>query len=237
MTAPLLAVEGLAKRFRLHLQGGAEIDVFRDLSFAVAPGEVVAVSGPSGMGKSSLLKLIYGTYRADAGAIRVRAGDAVVDVATAPPREIVALRRETLGYVTQFLRVIPRVPALDVVAEPLIERDVAPEAARARAAELLRALGVPERLWALSPVTFSGGEQQRINIARGFAARYPLMLLDEPTASLDAANRERVLALVAQAREAGTAMLCIFHDQEERARVATREIDLAAGRAGDPPAE
>ena len=149
-------------------------------------------------------------------------------VPVAPPREIIDLRRETLGYVTQFLRVIPRVPALDVVAEPLIDRGVEPEAARARAMSLLRALDVPERLWSLSPATFSGGEQQRINIARGFAAHHPLMLLDEPTASLDAQNRERVLALIAQAREAGAAMLCIFHDQSERERVASREIDLAS---------
>ena len=225
---PLLSVSGLAKRFRLHLQGGVAIDVFRNLSLTLEPGEVVAVTGPSGMGKSSLLKLIYGTYRANAGSILVRHAGGTVDIARAEPRDIIAVRQSTIGYVTQFLRVIPRVPAIDVVAEPLLDRGVDRDEARARAVTLLRRLNVPERLWALSPLTFSGGEQQRINIARGFAAPYPILLLDEPTASLDEDNRARVLSLVEEARAAGSAILCIFHDADDRAQVATRELPLRA---------
>jgi alpha-D-ribose 1-methylphosphonate 5-triphosphate synthase subunit PhnL len=226
--SPLLSVSGLAKRFRLHLQGGAEIEVFRNLSLTLDPGEVVAVTGPSGMGKSSLLKLVYATYRANAGSIAVRHDCGIVDLTRAEPREIVEVRRHTIGYVTQFLRVIPRVPAIDVVAEPLLERGVDRSKAIARASYLLDRLSVPERLWSLSPLTFSGGEQQRINIARGFAAHYPVLLLDEPTASLDDDNRGRVLSLVQEARAAGVAILCIFHDAADRAKVATREFSLTA---------
>lgn len=226
--ASLLCVSGLAKRFRLHLQGSVEIDVFRNLSLNLDPGEVVAVTGPSGMGKSSLLKLIYGTYRASAGSITVRHSGRRVDITRAEPREIIAVRQLTIGYVTQFLRVIPRVPAIEVVAEPLLDRGMKRAEALARAAELLNRLSIPERLWTLSPLTFSGGEQQRINIARGFAAPYPVLLLDEPTASLDDDNRARVLSLVEEASAAGSAILCIFHDAGDRARVATREFRLDA---------
>ena len=102
------------------------------------------------------------------------------------------VRRDTIGYVSQFLRTVPRVSALDVVAEPLVARGVDRDAARDRARELLARLNLPERLWALPPATFSGGEQQRVNIARGFITDHPILLLDEPTASLDANNREVV---------------------------------------------
>ena len=151
-----------------------------------------------------------------------------MDLVQAEPREIIALRRETLGYVSQFLRVVPRVPTLDVVAEPLRAVGETEEAAKARAAELLAMLNIPETLWSLSPTTFSGGEQQRVNIARGFAHTYPAMLLDEPTASLDAKNRETVLSLIEEAKSRGAAIVGIFHDEAARARVADREIDVTS---------
>jgi alpha-D-ribose 1-methylphosphonate 5-triphosphate synthase subunit PhnL len=224
--AQLLRIEHLAKRFVLHQQGGVSIPVFEDFSEQVAAGEAVAVTGPSGRGKSSLLKLIYGSYRASAGAIRVLSGGDWKDVVTAAPREVLALRRDTIGYVTQFLRVIPRVPAERIVAEPLIDRGVPEEEALPRARELLGRLNIPERLWHLSPMTFSGGEQQRVNIARGFAAHFPVLLLDEPTASLDAENRARVLELIGEARLAGSAIIGVFHDAHERRLACTREIAL-----------
>ncbi len=148
------------------------------------------------------------------------------DVATAEPRQIIALRRHTLGYVSQFLRVVPRVPTLDVVAEPLLALGAPAGEARDRAAGLLRRLNIPERLWSLSPTTFSGGEQQRVNIARGFAHAYPALLLDEPTASLDAANREVVLTLIEEAKARGAAILGIFHDEGARGRVCDRLVDV-----------
>jgi len=222
----VLKISRLAKQFRLHLQGGVRIPVFDDLALELQQGEALAVTGPSGKGKSSLLKLIYGTYKAGGGEILVRHEHDWLDLAHAEPRQVLAVRRQTIGYVTQFLRVIPRIPALDIVAEPLLERGVAAEEARGRAASLLERLNIPARLWSLSPMTFSGGEQQRVNIARGFAAPYPILLLDEPTASLDEENKARVLAMISEARAQGSAIIGIFHDAVDRKAVCTREFDL-----------
>lgn len=226
-----LRAEGLAKGFTLHLQGGVEIPVLRDTGIEVAPGECVALSGPSGAGKSTLMRLLQGNYGADAGSILVRRPDGgVADLAAASAREVIALRRDTIGHVSQFLRVIPRVPAIEIVAEPLVARGMARERARVRASALLHRLNLPERLHALPPATFSGGEQQRVNLARGFAADFPLMLLDEPTASLDAANREVVIALIGEAKARGAALVGIFHDAEVRDRVADRVLEVAPRR-------
>jgi alpha-D-ribose 1-methylphosphonate 5-triphosphate synthase subunit PhnL len=219
---PMIAIDGLSKRFTLHNQGGASIPVMENAALTVLPGECVGLVGPSGAGKSTLMRMVYGNYRAAGGSLLV--GN--LDVARATARQIVALRRDTLGYVSQFLRVVPRVPTLDVVAEPLLALGIPAAAAQDRAADLLARLNIPERLWSLSPTTFSGGEQQRVNIARGFAHAYPALLLDEPTASLDAANREVVLGLVAEAKARGTAILGIFHDEAARARVCDRLVDV-----------
>jgi alpha-D-ribose 1-methylphosphonate 5-triphosphate synthase subunit PhnL len=192
--------------------------------FTVAPGECVALTGESGAGKSTVMRILYGNYLAAPGS-SVRIGG--LDLTRAAPREILALRRETLGYVSQFLRVVPRVPTVDVVAEPLLALGCPEEEARARAEALLERLRIPRALWSLSPTTFSGGEQQRVNIARGFAHGYPALLLDEPTASLDATNRETVLSLIEEAKAKGAAIVGIFHDVAARDRVADREIDVS----------
>ncbi len=191
-------------------------------TLSVARGECVALTGASGAGKSTLMRMIYGNYLAEAG--RIRVGDTVVT--DAAPRDILRMRRDTLGYVSQFLRVVPRVPTLDVVAEPLLAVGTPLDDARARAATLLTRLNIPETLWGLSPTTFSGGEQQRVNIARGFAHEYPALLLDEPTASLDATNREVVLGLIDAAKARGAAIVGIFHDEAARDRICDREIDV-----------
>jgi alpha-D-ribose 1-methylphosphonate 5-triphosphate synthase subunit PhnL len=222
----VLMIKDLAKQFRLHLQGGTCIPVFEHLALDLASGEALAVTGPSGKGKSSLLKLIYGTYKPGRGEILIRHDEAWLDLARAQPRQILEARRRTIGYVSQFLRVIPRIPALDIVAEPLLERGMTAQQARDRAAQLLHRINIPERLWSLSPMTFSGGEQQRVNIARGFAAPYPILLLDEPTASLDQENKARVLAMIDEARARGSAIIGIFHDAADRRTVCTREFDL-----------
>ncbi len=223
----VLRAEGLAKSFTLHLRGGVSIPVLRGVGLTVAAGECVALSGPSGAGKSTLMRLLHGNYGADAGSILVRRADgAVTDLASASPREVVALRRDTVGHVSQFLRVIPRVPAVEVVAGPLLARGVARAKALARAGTLLARLNLPERLHALPPATFSGGEQQRVNVARGFAADYPLLLLDEPTASLDARNGDVVVALIAEAKSCGAAIVGIFHDAAVRERVADRAFEV-----------
>jgi alpha-D-ribose 1-methylphosphonate 5-triphosphate synthase subunit PhnL len=215
------------KSFTMHLQGGVHLPVVAGVSFSARAGECVALAGPSGVGKSSILKMIFGNYRCDGGRILLHDNDTVTDIATAPPRAIIALRRHAMGYVSQFLRAVPRVTTLDVVAEPLVLAGVAREEARARAGVLLRRLAIPERLWPLPPATFSGGEQQRVNIARGFLADMPLLLLDEPTASLDAANRAAVIALVAEKKRRGVAIVAIVHDEEVRDAVADRLVDIS----------
>src|SRR5262245_44098909 len=180
-TGPLLRLEGVGKRFTLHLQGGLAIPVVDEVRFAVRPGECCVLGGPSGIGKSSILKMIYGNYRCDTGRILIAHRGETVDIAGATPRAIVRLRREAMGYVSQFLRVIPRVGARDIVAAAARESGIAADAASAEAERLLALLNLPRRLWDLPPATFSGGEQQRVNIARGLAAERPLLLLDEPT--------------------------------------------------------
>lgn len=219
----MIELENVSKSFTLHNQGSAVLPVMAGASLRVKPGECVALTGASGAGKSTLMRVIYGNYLAASG--RVMVGD--LDVAQAEPREILALRRETLGYVSQFLRVVPRVPTFEVVADPLLAVGVEKEAALDKAADLLSRLNIPKRLWSLSPTTFSGGEQQRVNIARGFAHEYPAMLLDEPTASLDATNRATVLSLIEEAKARGAAIVGIFHDVEARERVCDREIDVS----------
>lgn len=233
---PILQLKGVAKRFTLHHQHGVVLPVFDHVNLSVHPGECVVLDGPSGMGKSTLLKLIYANYRASAGHILVQApGHAALDVTQANPRELVALRRHTMGYVSQFLRVIPRVSALDVVAEPLAEDAAGDEQALAAARETaktwLARLRIPERLWPLPPATFSGGEQQRVNIARNLIKPKPLLLLDEPTASLDAANTQTVVELIREARERGAALVGIFHDAHVGEAVATRRVPVSQFRS------
>ncbi|EFO33075.1 phosphonate C-P lyase system protein PhnL [Roseibium sp. TrichSKD4] len=220
----MIQIENLSKSFTLHNQGGAVIPVMCGATLTVEPGECVGLIGQSGAGKSTLMRMIYGNYLAAGGQIRI--GN--VGVVGATPRELIRLRRETLGYVSQFLRVVPRVPTVDVVADPLLQLGVSERQARCRAEELLKRLNIPERLWSLSPTTFSGGEQQRVNIARGFAHPYPALLLDEPTASLDAANRKVVLTLIEEAKSRGAAVLGIFHDQSARDQVCDRLVDVTA---------
>ncbi len=228
---PMLQIDGLAKSFTLHTQGGVRIEALQRLDLEVAAGECVALVGSSGAGKSSLLRCLTGNYLPDSGAIRVRHAGAWVDLVGASPQTVLALRRRTIGYVSQFLRVIPRVPTLELVSEPAIAAGAAPAEAEARARRLLAHLNLPERLWTLAPATFSGGEQQRVNIARAFAHPYPLLLLDEPTASLDARNRKAVIELIDDARRNGAAIVGIFHDADTRSAVATREISLVEGKA------
>jgi alpha-D-ribose 1-methylphosphonate 5-triphosphate synthase subunit PhnL len=224
---PLIIVEGLAKTFVLHNADSAQIPVFKGLSLEVGPGECIVLAGASGVGKSSLMRSIYGNYLPTAGSVRVLHDGNYVDITAADPHEVLAVRRRTLGYVSQFLRVIPRISTLQLVMEPLLENGVAVEEARERAERLLSDLKLPQAHWDLPPATFSGGEQQRVNIARSFIREYPVMLLDEPTASLDAENRAIVVQLIRQALARGAAMIGIFHDEDVRDAVATTLFPVA----------
>lgn len=225
MTA-VLETTNLSKTFTLHQRGGVELPVFSGIDMSVSPGECLALTGHSGSGKSSLLRCLYGNYGASSGEVRIRHLEQWLNLSAAEPRQVFDVRRRTLGYVSQFLRVIPRVSTLDIVAEPLRRLGVAADDARAQAGAWLQRLNLHERLWALPPATFSGGEQQRVNIAHGLIANHPVLLLDEPTASLDAQNRRVVVGLIAAACARGAAVVGIFHDDEVRDAVASRCLDV-----------
>ncbi|KQQ73364.1 alpha-D-ribose 1-methylphosphonate 5-triphosphate synthase subunit PhnL [Rhizobium sp. Leaf321] len=227
MATPLVVSE-VSKSFIMHLRDGIKLPVVNDVSFSVAGSECVVLGGPSGIGKSSILKMLYGNYAVDAGQILVNHREKIVDIAAADPRTIIEVRRHTMGYVSQFLRTVPRVAAVDVVAEPLVARGIDAAEAKDRAVELLARLNLPRELWSLPPATFSGGEQQRVNIARGFITNHRILLLDEPTASLDATNRRVVIEMIAAKKAEGVAMLGIFHDEEVREAVADRILDVSA---------
>lgn len=222
----MLRACGIGKRFLLHNQGSTEIPVFEGIDLEVARREAIVLSGSSGVGKSTFLRILYGNYRPSTGSVSVRHQGQMVDITAASPRTVLEVRRRTLGWVSQFLRVIPRVSALAIVMDPLLARGIAEIEAEERARRILRRLNLPERLWHLAPATFSGGEQQRVNIARSFVDPAPVLLIDEPTASLDAANRDVVVELISEAREAGSAVVGIFHDEPVRDRIATRIFDL-----------
>ncbi len=218
----MIQIKNLNKSFELYNQNNTNINVFKNINFKVDKGEVVALTGNSGTGKSTLLKLIYGSYVISKGDVLI----ADVNVRKSSPRDILKLRKNKLGYVSQFLRVVPRVPTIEVVIEPLLDIGCEKKIALKKGQEILEILKIPKNLWNLSPLTFSGGEQQRVNIARGFIHNYPYLLLDEPTASLDQNNKNIVLHLIEKAKLNGSAIIGIFHDEIARHKVATREVNL-----------
>ncbi|MBG1267960.1 phosphonate C-P lyase system protein PhnL [Nostoc sp. WHI] len=222
----LLQVEHLRKGFTLHQQGGVYLSVLEDLSLSVNGGECLALTGSSGSGKSTLMRCLYANYRADSGSIWVKHQGDWVDLCQLLPHELLAVRQKTIGYVSQFLRVIPRVPALEVAAEPLLDLGVETEVAIARVKELFHRLNLPERLWKLSPTTFSGGEKQRVNLARALCVNYPILLLDEPTSALDKTNCQVVIELLEEHKAAGCALVGIFHDEEVRDQLCNRELSF-----------
>nr|WP_321444955.1 phosphonate C-P lyase system protein PhnL [uncultured Cohaesibacter sp.] len=227
MKATPLIVTNVAKSFVMHLRGSITIPVVSRVNLVLHEGQCAVLGGPSGVGKSSILKMIYGNYAVNQGQILTCHRNRMVDLATADPRTILSVRRETIGYVSQFLRAMPRVSAMDVAAEPLVAQGIEVEEARSRAGNMLARLNLPEKLWQLPSATFSGGEQQRVNIARGFLTDHPVLLLDEPTASLDAANRSIVIELIEEKKAKGVALLGIFHDSDVRDVIADQVIDVS----------
>lgn len=230
MTEIMIRARHLSKTFQMHNQGGLSLPVFDDVDLQVLRGEAVVLHGPSGAGKSTLLRILYGNYRPSHGVVEISHGGKLVDIVAAHPRQIIAIRKKTLSYVSQFLRVIPRVTTLEIVMDPMLARGISTNEAEGRAKAILDRLNLPERLWSLPPQTFSGGEQQRVNIARSFVDPTPIMLLDEPTASLDAKNSEIVVELIEDARKKGAAIVGIFHDKGVREAVATRVFPVQVYR-------
>lgn len=222
----MLRIDNLAKTFLLHNQGAKKLPVFQNISFQVKTGECLVLTGASGTGKSTLLRAIYANYLVQSGTINIRHENKWVDLASASPHEVLNIRKKTLGYVSQFLRVIPRISTIQLVCEPLIVQGKLIKPAKTRAKKLLNKLSIPESLWDLPPATFSGGEQQRVNIARTLIQDYPILLLDEPTASLDEKNRDAVIELINDARNQGTAVVGIFHDKYVRESVGTKMFNV-----------
>jgi alpha-D-ribose 1-methylphosphonate 5-triphosphate synthase subunit PhnL len=225
-----IRVSEVSKSFTLHNQGATTLEVLKGISFTAGAGECLILQGESGAGKSTLLRLLYGNYKCTRGEIFIRHGEQWIDIANAQARTILEIRRFTLSYVSQFLRVIPRVSTLDIVRSPLLARGLDADSATRKAGDMLSRLNIPSRLWGLAPATFSGGEQQRVNIARSFIVHASIMLLDEPTASLDAANRDVVIELINEARHSGVCLVGIFHDESVRQLVATARFDILAAK-------
>lgn len=225
-----LRIENLGKEFYLSLLGGKRLLALRDALLEVEEGSFVALVGASGAGKSSLLKCIYRTYLPSCGHIWYRVNGNWLDLAAAGERSILSLRRTEIGYVSQFFKPLPRVTALDWVARPLVELGQAVETARERAADLLSHMNINRELWEAFPVMFSGGEQQRVNLARALIVPRRLLLLDEPTASLDAVNQRAVLELLAELRQRGTTMVGVFHNPEAFAHLVDRYYLMVAGQ-------
>ena len=227
MTAePILSVEGFSKHFELHEQGKI-IPSSSDVNFDVYAGKLTALIGPTGAGKSSVLKGIFRTYLPSSGRIIYHAENGnSLDLVQADEYQILDLRSHEIGFVTQFLHALPRQPTEDVVAQPLFQRGVNRDQARQKARELLEQLNIPERLWGVPPATFSGGEKQRVNLARGLIAKPRLLLLDEPTASLDPATTVRVVDMIQAMKAEGTAILAIFHHPDLVERLADNVVTL-----------
>lgn len=228
---PRLKVIDLTKTFSLHILNGKQITGFEHVSFEVPDGAFVGVAGQSGSGKSSLLKCLYRTYMASSGQILYGATDGTtVDLVTADDDTVLDLRVEEIGYVSQFLRPTPRVPALDLAARPLLRHGMPKAEARERVASYFQRLSLPEDLWDGYPILFSGGEQQRVNLARALASNARLLLLDEPTSALDASLQDDVAQLLAERRDRGTTMIGIMHDATLLARLSDVTVHMERGR-------
>ena len=227
----ILDVNNLSKNFLLHILNDKKIPALENLSFRMKKGEIIGLMGKSGSGKSTLMKCIYRTYLPTSGSIMYHSeAYGKVDLATADDFQILALRKSEITYCSQFLSVIPRVSAVDVVAESLVSKGSSWEYSRGISREFLSRIGLPEELWDAYPSTFSGGEQQRINVARAIIAKPNFLLIDEPTASLDQKTKDVVIEMILELQNSGTSILCISHDEYAVEKIADRVIDLKAGK-------
>lgn len=226
----IIEIQNLSKAFNLHILNNKRLEALKNINMTLQEGEIVGLTGKSGSGKSSLMKCVYRTYLASSGSILYRSAEgAVIDLVKANDHEIIALRKSEITYCSQFLSVIPRVPAVDVVCERLFRTEKDHTAARKKAMDMLDSLGLPQELWDAFPVTFSGGEQQRINVARAIISRPRFLLIDEPTASLDSKTKDVVIDLILDLKKNGTTVLCISHDDYTLSRMTDRIVNLKFG--------
>ena len=226
----ILEVKDLSKVFNLHILNNKRIEALTKINFTMKEGEIIGLTGKSGSGKSSLMKCIYRTYLASSGEIIYKSADGPIDLVKADDHRVIELRKSEITYCSQFLSVIPRVSAVDVVCENLFRLEKDKQSARDKAKEMLQVLGLPTELWDAFPVTFSGGEQQRINVARAIIASPRFLLIDEPTASLDQRTKDVVIDLILELKKNGTSVLCISHDEYTLERLVDRRLALRLGQ-------
>lgn len=229
--ATILEVKNLMKCFNLHILNEKKIEALIDVNFSMEEGEIVGLTGKSGSGKSTLMKAIYRTYLANTGEINYLSNTfGLIDLVTADEHKVLQLRRKEITYCSQFLKVIPRVTAIDVVADTIVKKESDRPMAREIATDLIKTLGLPDELWDAFPSTFSGGEQQRINIARAIIAKPRFLLVDEPTASLDTKTKDIVIRLILDLKQNGTSVLLITHDEYTLQKLSDKTIHLQHGQ-------
>ena len=227
----LLDIVNLHKRFEMHILNEKAIEALHQVSLRMEEGEIIGLTGKTGSGKSTLMKCMYRTYLATSGNIFfTTAQGGTIDLSTASEHEVLNVRRTEMTYCSQFLQVIPRVPALDVVASALVARGSSIDKGRELARKIFEVLTLPSELWDAYPATFSGGEQQRVNIARAIIARPRLLLVDEPTASLDLKTKDAVIDMLLELKSNGTSIVLITHDAHTLERMADRTLHLENGR-------
>lgn len=223
----MLKVEGLGKEFKMHIRDGLVIEGFSDVSFTASAGKLLAITGASGIGKSTLLKCIYRTYISTKGSIIYHSRDgARYDLAAEDDQTVLKLRKTEIGYISQFLHVIPRISALDILTQKLAGNAIPLGEAKEQARYYLDKVGISTQLWDMYPSTFSGGEKQRLNILLALAAKPRLLLLDEPTASLDVASKDTIMELIRETKKKGTAMVGVFHDKDAIKALADSRYDM-----------
>lgn len=231
--APLiLSVEGLAKHFEMH-HLKRTLHAFDDVGFTLREGEFILLTGENGAGKSTLLRTLYRSYLPRAGHAFYHAREGIIDLTVAADVDIALLRRREIGFVTQFLLARPRVAAEELVAEPLRLAGTPYRDAIEEARRWLSAFGVKPDLWAAYPSTFSGGEQQKVNLARALILPQRLLFLDEPTASLDRNARRALVGRLAELKAAGVAMIGVFHHPDDVVDLIDREISLETRQIQD----
>ncbi|GBF34008.1 phosphonates transport ATP-binding protein PhnL [Desulfocucumis palustris] len=229
----IIAVEHLSKYFTIH-NLGKHIEALHDINIAMKEGEFVGITGKSGSGKSTVFKCIYRTYVPQRGSIWYNSKKfGPVNLTKASERQVIYLRKHEIGYVSQFLNVMPRTTARELVKQGVLEMGRAEDYAEWEAEKMLAHFELDRELWDSYPATFSGGEKLRLNIARAMVKHPRLLLLDEPTASLDYTSKLRVRELIEQLIREGTTMMGIFHDLEFMENLCHREYTLRDGKLVD----
>lgn len=229
----MLEIKDFGKRFTIH-HLGKTMPAIEHIHFSLDAGEFIGIVGKSGSGKSTILKSIYRSYLPDTGNVlynSARFGQ--VDLATIPERQMLYLRKYEIGYVSQFLNVMPRTTCRQLVINALLEMGETEEVALKEAEKALIHFEMDPKLWDSYPNTFSGGEKLRLNIAMATVKNPRLLLLDEPTASLDQQSKVKVREIIEKLKNRGTTLVGIFHDIEFMEGLCDKVYDMQSRQLND----